>query len=136
MKADVETHYLVLLAHAQWDQGADDFKDDEGQCSRPHQRDEDPIKLSYDLLWIALEKTMHASRQLWSCRQRAHRKDTSEQGAGKSTDAVDAKHVERVVIADLELEPGTGPEAERAGDQPDQHRLHGQHKTGCRCNGP
>ena len=43
-----------------------------------------------------------------------------------------AEDVERVVIAELELQPGAGPEADRPGDDSDQEPLHRQNKSRCR----
>ena len=47
----------------------------------------------------------------------ADREHAGQQRAGEAADAVHAEHVERIVVAELLLELGAGPEAERAGDQ-------------------
>ena len=48
--------------------------------------------------------------------------DAGEQSADDAADAVDAEAVERIVIAELGLEPDHGPQADEAGGDADQDR--------------
>ena len=82
----------------------------------PNQRDHDAVSLRQQLPRITFEQAGDTLRRVGSDRQRGDREHAGEQCAGEATDAVDAKDVERVVVTDLGLEPGTSPEAERAGD--------------------
>src|SRR5262249_40683086 len=76
---------------------------------------------------MAFKQAGHAARQLRTGRESADRQNSGEQSTGKSADTIFAKYIERVVIADLELEPCTGPEAKCAGDNSDKN--HGQHEA-------
>ena len=62
--------------------------------------------------------------------QRGDREHAGEQCAGQSADAMDAEHVERIVIFEALFEPSTGPEADRAGDQTDQDAMHRHYEAG------
>ena len=94
MKADIEAHDFVFLTHTQRDQRANDFEDYEGQCSRPHQCDNDPVELGDNLLRIAFKQAVYAARQFRGCRQRTDREHARKQGAGHSADAMHAEHIE------------------------------------------
>ena len=57
---------------------------------------------------------------------RSRSENAGQQRAEHPTDAMHAKHVERVVVTQLALEPGRGPETDEAGDRADQRALPGQ----------
>src|SRR5262245_27918377 len=113
--ADVQSHDLVLLLHPERNERADDFQYHEGHHARPHQSDNDAIELSDDLVRIPLKQTGNSAGRLRGCRKCADCEHTGEQCTGEATNPVYAKYVERVVISDLEFEPGASPEANGAG---------------------
>src|SRR6478752_5304035 len=110
MQAHVEAYDFVLVADAQRHERADHFKNDEGQATRPHQRNDNAVELREHLLRIALKQARNSAGQFRTGRECTDRKHTCEQGAGKPPDTMHAEYVERVVIADSEFEPGASPE--------------------------
>src|SRR5437879_4347116 len=103
---DIEAFQLLLHRHPQRREYAHQLEQHKGDAAAPHQRGGDPVELDQDLLRIALDQACGAA-------DRVHRKNAGEQCAGQSANAVDAEHVERVVIFEALLEPGAGPAAER-----------------------
>src|SRR3974377_1301244 len=77
---------------------------------------------------IAFQQSGNAAGRFGSGRQSADREHAGEESSGKAADSMYAKNIERVVVAQSELEPGAGPEADAAGDHTDQHALHRQYE--------
>ena len=69
------------------------------------QRDRDAVELQQQLVRIALD-------QAGGPADRGGGEHAGQQGAGHAADAVDAEHVERIVVIEAMLEAGAGPEAE------------------------
>src|SRR5208282_6698469 len=59
----------------------------------------------------------------------AYGENPGEQGAGRAADAMDAEHVERIVVAASAFEPGATPEADHAGEKADDDAMPRQHKS-------
>ena len=68
MLADIEAYDFVLVADAQRHKHADHFKNDEGQATRPHQRNDNAVELREHLVRIALKQSMNAPGQFRACR--------------------------------------------------------------------
>ena len=73
----------------------------------------DPDELDEDLPRIAVDQAGRSARRLGACRDRADGEHAGQQCAEHAADAVHAEHVERIVIAEPELELGAGPVADR-----------------------
>src|SRR5262245_13742571 len=131
MLGDVEALDLVLLRYPQRHHELDHLEDDEGGDARPHRRDGDAVELDQHLAAIAFEQAGGAGRAR-RIGERGDREHAAQQGAKRAADAVDAEHVERVVIVEFLLEPGAGPVADRAREQADDQRMPGQDEAGRR----
>src|SRR5262245_56671512 len=112
MQGDIEADNFVLVPDAQRDECVDHLEDEERYAARPDPGDDNTVELGDDLLGITLEQAMNAAGQFRAGGKCADRKNTGEQSAGESADAMHTEDIERVVIADFELEPGAGPKAD------------------------
>src|ERR1700733_4969477 len=124
---NVEPLELLLQRNPQRDKETDQFEEQMGGNGRPAQGDGNAVKLCEQQMRIALEKAGSPANG-------GSRKNSSQQNAGHSTDTVNAKDIERIVISQSVFEPGTGPETHKPGDDADQDTLPGHDESGCRRN--
>src|ERR1700760_1607285 len=102
----------MFARYAQWDEDPNQFEQDEGHAGRPDQGHGHAVELDQQLLRVAFE-------QPGTTAERRGREYAGEQRPGQSADAMDAEHVEGVVVVEAVLQPGTGPEAHQSRDDPD-----------------
>src|SRR3954451_4881962 len=88
---NIEAFQLLLQRNPQRYEGADQLEQYVGDASRPDQRNRDSVELDQHLLRVALDQARGAA-------DGADREHAGEQSAGHAADAVDAEHVERIVI--------------------------------------
>src|ERR1700721_1116103 len=130
----IEPSLLVLGYQAQ----AHGFVHNKEQHQRAHDRnppcDADAGELIQDLAPMAVDGAGGNALAIDGIDD-ARRKDSGEQCAESASSAVDAKGVERIVVAEagLDLEDHEG--AEEAGRKADEQRRHGLHKSGSGRNG-
>src|SRR5512132_643546 len=108
MQREIETLALHLIADAQADEDVDDFEDDQRHDGVVDEHDDDAIDLVEELSRIALEQAGGAAVLL-------DREHAGEQRADNAPDGMDAKGVERVIVAQHVFQAGAAPVAENAG---------------------
>src|SRR6267154_4339679 len=124
----VETFDLALLGDPQRHHELNHLEQDDGGNPGPGRNRRNAVDLVKELPRIALDETGGLA-------DRRYRKHPAQQRTGDAADAVHTEHVERVIVAELLLELGAGPEADRAREQADHNAVPRQHEAGGRGDG-
>src|SRR6185437_5602125 len=122
MLADVEAFALVVAANPEIDDRRSELERDPGAERAPGERHRDADDLHRELPDIALPQPGNAGMG-GAGDHRGGGEHPRQQRAEDAADAVDAEHVERIVIAETLLERGRGEIAHRAGDGADDDAL-------------
>src|SRR3990172_9540709 len=114
--AQVKSHLLFVLGHAQTHQGVDDFENDIGCDKLKDPGDQHRFDLDEELAGIAEEEAVGPRRV-----DRLGSKQAGGQRAPRAADTVHAHHVERVVVTQFALDDaGEVAEGPRADTDPDR----------------
>src|SRR5579885_3666024 len=128
VQCEVEAVAFDFLADPQADHQIDDFENDQRHDDVVDEDDANADALIDHLAPIAFDGARGAAIF-------ADGKDAGEDRAGRAADGVDAKCVERVVIAERVLAPGTAPVADDAGGDADGEGAHRTDKARRRRDG-
>src|SRR5258705_1632282 len=129
---DVETFPLHLNGGAQADDDIDDLVEDRRTDARPHQRGADAPGLRDHLrrevvVGDLAGGVIHDAR---ATEGRIHQ-DAGAERADDAADAVDAEHVEGVVVAERVLDHGAEEQADHTDHEAEHDRSHRTGITGC-----
>ena len=112
MQREVEAFTFGFFADAQPDHQVDNLEDDQGDNDVVHEHDRHADDLIEHLVGIAFDQAGRAAVG-------GHGEHAGQDGAGGAADRVDAKRIERIVIAEEVLEPSDAPIADDAGGDAD-----------------
>ena len=108
VEVDIETFNLDFLVDPETDHQIDDLQDNEGANRAVGDGGQDTLELNPDLTRIAFEQARRSADGF-------NREHAGEQCTDDTANAVDAKSIQRVVIANHVLEATYPPVAGRAG---------------------
>src|SRR6202795_3755237 len=120
MQRHVETFTFLFFRDTQTHEHVDDLQQDEADHAALDQRGEHALGLQQDTAVRAADVL--------------DREDAGQERAENTAYAVDAERVERIVVAELRLEPRCRPEADHASQDADHERAGPADITRCRSN--
>src|SRR6266508_2287362 len=115
MQREIEAFALRFFGDAQTDDEVDDLEDDCGSDAAEHHGHYDALDLDPDLARVAVDE---ADRRI-AALDRHGGEHAGQQRTDGAADAMHAEGIQRVVIAELVLEPGRGEKAADAGGDAD-----------------
>src|SRR5262245_744318 len=116
MQREVEAFAFDFALHPQADRPVDQLEDDERDDDVVDEHDGDAFDLVDDLAGMSVDQSARYAAELLD------REHAGQDGADGAADSMDAKGVERVIVAEHVLEAGAAPVADDAGRNADGDR--------------